>query len=143
MTETNTYQLHIPAESEKLPEVLSFLDRYLEEKGCSIRTQMQLDVAIEEVFVNIAHYAYPKNPGGAEMTMSFEQDSSGRDLVRIVFRDRGIPFDPLQHVDPDITLPAIERQIGGLGIFMVKKSMDEVYYTRENDHNVLTIIKYL
>lgn len=108
-----------------------------------MKVQMQLDIAVEEVFVNIANYAYPDGDGSADVHMEFQQDETGKEQVLLTFMDRGVPFDPVQKEDPDITLSANERQIGGLGIYMVKKSMDGISYRYEDGCNILTIMKYL
>ena len=128
--------LAVEAKKENLLRVLSFVDEKLEESGCPMKTQMQIDVAVEELFVNIASYAYTPGTGDAVIMMK-----TGEEGITIEFRDRGKPFDPLAKEDPDVTLSAEERQIGGLGIFMVKKSMDEVSYSYENGENILTIRK--
>ena len=128
--------LAVEAKKENLPRVISFVDEILEESGCSVKTQMQIDMAVEEIFVNIASYAYAPGTGDAVITMK-----TGEEGIIIEFRDRGKPFDPMAKADPDVTLSAEERQIGGLGIFMVKKSMDEVSYRYENGENILTIRK--
>jgi len=143
MHEQKAYKLIIPAELERLPEVLSFLDENLEKHDCSPKIQMQLDIAVEEIYVNIANYAYKGKSGDAQIRMSFDRDDSGRSFVCISFSDRGIFFDPLAHTDPDITLPAEERQIGGLGILMVKQYMDDMFYEYKDGCNILTMIKYL
>lgn len=122
---------------ENLDQVLTFLDSQLESWGCPMRVQMQLDVAVEELFVNIASYAYGEKTGTAEITMNLLPGQ----IVEITFRDSGIPYNPLEKPDPDITKPAEEREIGGLGIYIVKKSMDEVLYRHEDGQNILTIRK--
>ena len=101
---------------------------------------MQLTVAIEEVFVNVAHYAYPDEEGQVSFGIAFDSESRS-----ITFRiaDKGIAFNPLEKPDPDITLSAEEREIGGLGIFICKKTMDEIGYARENGENILTMTKKL
>ena len=126
------------AKTEVLPDVLSFVEETLESYNCPMKIQLALCVAIEEVFVNIASYAYGDGNGDAELGISFDEQS--RELS---FRlsDRGIPFDPLEQPDPDITLSAEEREIGGLGILITKKTMDKVSYAYENGENVLTMIK--
>ena len=103
-----------------------------------MRVQTQICVAVEEIFVNIASYAYAPGEGDAWIDMSTEGGTA-----EIVFRDRGMPFDPLAKKDTDVTLSAAERQIGGLGIYMAKKSMDDVVYRYENGENILTIRKKL
>ena len=125
---------------EQLGQVLAFIDEHLEEMGCPLKTQMQIDIAVEEVYVNIANYAYAPETGPARIQLEPAPD---RSEVTISFFDRGSPFDPLAKEDPDITLSAEERQIGGLGIYMVKQSMDNVHYIRENDINILIITKKL
>ena len=125
---------------EQLSEVLAFIDSHLEEMDCPMKTQMQIDIAVEEVYVNIVNYAYAPDTGPALIRLEPAPD---RSAVTIVFTDRGMPFDPLAKEDPDITLSAEERQIGGLGIFMVKQSMDSIHYVRENDLNILSISKKL
>ena len=137
------YQLHIPAQLQRLPEVLGFLDEHLEEHDCSMKVQMQLDIAVEEIFVNIANYAYPDSEGDADIQISFSTDGDGRPFVTISFCDKGVFFDPLDHTDPDITLSAAEREIGGLGILMVKKYMDDMFYEYKDEQNILTMMKYL
>ena len=124
------------ARVEKLDEVLAFLDGTLEGMDCPMKTQIQLDVAVEELYVNIASYAYAPETGPA--TLRIVPEDGG---VAITFIDHGMPYDPLAKPDPDVTLSAEERQIGGLGIYMVKKSMDGMEYRREGDSNVLTIHK--
>lgn len=141
--EQKSYELNIPAELERLSEVLAFLDENLEKHDCPVGIQMQLDIAVEEIYVNIANYAYQGKTGDADIKMSFDTDDSGRSFVCISFSDQGIFFDPLAHRDPDITLSAEERQIGGLGILMVKKYMDDMFYEYKDGHNILTMIKYL
>ncbi|HBI53005.1 MAG TPA: ATP-binding protein [Ruminococcaceae bacterium] len=131
-------ELKIEARTENLPEVLGFVDTLLEERECKMKPQMQIDVAVEEIFVNIAHYAYTEGVGEARIQVDFEGDPLS---VAITFIDRGIPYDPLAKDDPDVTLSAAERQIGGLGIYMVKKSMDEVLYSHEDGCNIFTIKK--
>ena len=131
-------QLTVNAQTSELGQVLAFADNILEEAGCSAKSQMQIDIAIEEIFVNIAHYAYPSGDGKA--LIEIETDEANK-CVRITFEDQGIPYDPLKNEDPDITLSADERPIGGLGIFMVKKSMDEVSYENKEGKNRLTIKK--
>ncbi len=128
------------AELEELDGVLAFVDGELERCGCSGRVKFQLDVAVEEIFVNIAHYAYPERSGEATVRCGVGGDPV---QVTVQFLDNGKPFNPLEKQDADTTLSAEERDIGGLGILMVKKSMDAVDYTYEDGKNILTIQKSL
>lgn len=128
-------ELEIAADINNLDEVLAFIDADLEENDCPPKTQMQLDVAIEELFVNIAHYS------GSEKAII--QTEINSEIASITFIDSGVYYDPLAKPDPDVTLSAEERQIGGLGIYLVKKSMDSMNYERRDDKNILTITKRL
>ncbi len=131
-------KLTVSADIDKLDEVLSFVDAFLEENDCSPKEQMRIDIAVEEIFVNIASYAYEGGEGVADITCEMD---AGTGQAVFTFVDSGKQFDPLAKPDPDVTLPAEERGIGGLGIFMVKKSMDEVSYRYENGQNILTVRK--
>ena len=133
-------ELTLTASLENIPEATAFIDAQLEALDCPMKAQMQIDVAIDELFANIAQYAYAPDVG--EARIRFEFDDSSR-MASITFIDRGVPYDPLAKPDPDVTLSAEERQIGGLGIYMAKKSMDEVRYECRNGQNVLTLIKIL
>ena len=132
--------LRILAIVENLAQVLANVDEQLDQEGCPMKTRMQIDIAVEELFVNIANYAYA--PGKGDATLRLEPAPGDRG-VAITFIDSGVPYDPLAKPDPDVTLPAEERQIGGLGIFMVKKSMDDMKYQYRDGQNVLTITKAL
>ena len=127
-----------PARVDMLSDILGFVDQTLENCECPMKIQTAVCVAIEEVFVNVAHYAYGEGEG--DLTLGIGFDPQSRTLT---FRmtDRGVPFDPLQKPDPDITLSAEDREIGGLGIFIAKKTMDSIAYVYENGENVLTMIK--
>ncbi len=133
-------ELIIAAKDENLDKVLDFVNEQLEAYECPMKTQISVDVAVEEVFVNIAHYAYNPEIGSATIRCEVTEDPLA---VSLTFLDNGTPYDPLAKEDPDITLSADERQIGGLGIFMVKKSMDDISYRRENGQNILTIRKQI
>ncbi|MCR5542897.1 MAG: ATP-binding protein [Eubacterium sp.] len=137
---TNEYEITIEARKDKLDDLMIFIDSHLEEFDCSMKAQMQIDVAVEELFVNIANYAYAPEIGNATIRMIFS-DEPGE--VTIVFIDSGVPYDPLKKDDPDITLSVDERAIGGLGIFMVKKSMDDMFYEYKDGQNILSIVKKL
>ena len=136
--EPKTYELAVSAEIDKLPDVLAFADGLLEQHDCPMKAQMQIDVALEELFVNIAHYAYPDSTGDAVIRMSV-----GSEYAEITLIDSGIPYDPLAKPDPDVTLSAQDRPIGGLGIFMTKKLMDDISYEHKDGRNILTIKKSL
>ena len=127
-----------PAKTSALPDILGFVEETLEGFECPIKTQMAVCVAIEEVFVNIAHYAYGGGDGDVTLGISFDEAAQ---TVTFRMADKGIPFDPLKKPDPDITLSAEDREIGGLGIFITKKTMDSVTYAYENGENILTMIK--
>ena len=128
-----------PASLDQLEQVQTFVAEQLENCSCSSKVKFQLDVAVEEIFVNIAHYAFrPEQMGEATVRCCV----GGSPLqVNIQFLDSGKPFNPLAKEDADITLSAEDREIGGLGILMVKKSMDAVDYTYEDGKNILTIKK--
>ena len=130
----------VRAEIDKLSEVNDFVSQTLEAFDCPMKTLMQISLAVEEIFVNIAHYAYAATGGDATIRAGVEKDTN---MAVITFIDRGRPYDPTAKEDPDITLPADERAIGGLGIFMVKKTMDDVSYSYINGCNVLTLKKKL
>ncbi len=159
--------LTIEAELDKLDSVLAVVDEVLEAADCFPKTQIQLDIAVEEIFVNIAHYAYEGKQGNAEIEIQtgdakevltgwvtegahfYAHKGDPTEIVNsltgsvfvIRFKDSGLAFDPLSKPDPDITLPAEEREVGGLGIYMVKKSMDAVKYERKDDKNIFTLVK--
>jgi anti-sigma regulatory factor (Ser/Thr protein kinase) len=127
-----------PAKTEVLTDVLAFAEQLLEKHECPMKQQTAICVALEEVFVNVARYAYGDAGGNVIFNISFNEQTR-----KVIFQmiDEGIPFDPLKKPDPDITLSAEEREIGGLGIFITKKTMDEVTYLYENGKNILTMIK--
>ncbi len=129
-------KMDIEATLENLPKVMEFVDEQLEETGCNMRIQTQIDVSVEELFVNIVNYAYGDKIGDAQVMMDIKDGTA-----EITFIDTGVPFDPLAKEDPDISLPADERKIGGLGIFMVKKNMDDVKYEYRSGQNITTIFK--
>ena len=110
----------------------------LEKLDCPLKVQLQIDMAIDELFSNIAYYAYKPGTGSADIRLECEDR-----LVSITFIDSGIPFNPLDKPDPDVSLPAEQRRQGGLGIFLVKKAMDAVEYRREDGKNILTIRKHM
>ena len=129
-------EMTVKAARCNLADVLSFVDRELERLDCPPKAQIQLDIAVEEVFVNIASYAYA--PGEGSATVRVETEMKPR-KASITFLDSGMPYNPLTKPDPDITLPPEKRQVGGLGIFMVKKSAQDVHYERNVNKNVLTM----
>lgn len=128
----------VQATLENLDEVMAFVEEQMEVYHCSMKMQMQIAVAVEEIYVNIASYAYREQKGNARIRVQ----SGGEPLqIIITFEDDGIPYNPLLKEDPDITLSAEERKIGGLGIYIVKKSMDQIEYHYQNGKNILTIRK--
>ena len=130
-------EITLDAKVDNLNTVLAFIDEELEKADCTMKAQMAIDVAVEEIFVNIASYAYGEGEG--EATIRLEVDSADSKAT-ITFIDSGTPYNPLEKPDPDVTLSAAEREIGGLGIFIVKKSMDEVIYKHEDGKNIFTIV---
>lgn len=128
------------ARQEVVPDMISFVETTLEKAECPARAQTAICVAMEELFVNIAHYAYPEGTGHAEIAIGVDPDTR---IATFVISDTGIPFNPLDKEDPDITKSAEEREIGGLGIFIVKRTMDTVHYERVQDENRLTMTKQL
>ena len=131
-------EITLEARIENLPALIEFVDGYLEEIACSMKAQMQIDVAVDEIFTNISSYAYTPGVGKATVEIT-KRDSESQ--VELTFIDSGVPYNPLEKADPDVTLSAEERQIGGLGIFMVKRTMDEMTYEYKDGKNILTIRK--
>ena len=134
-------ELAIVAKTENLDAVLDFVSEQLETADCPMKSQTQIAIAVEEIFVNIAHYAYePADDRPPEVGGTLIRITVGDEVV-IEFEDEGKPYNPLEKDDPDITTGTEEREIGGLGIFMVKNIMDAVEYRREEGKNVLLIKK--
>ena len=133
-------ELTIAATVENIETVTNFVNEQLEALDCPIKAQMQIAIAIDELFGNIAHYAY--NPEIGQATVRVEVVEEPLSVV-ITFIDNGVPYDPLAKADPDTTLSAEERDIGGLGIYMVKKSMDEIAYEYKDGQNIIKIKKNL
>lgn len=131
-------ELSLDAVVENIDVVTDFVNEHLEQYNCPTKAQMQIDVAIDELFSNIAHYAY--NPEVGPATVRVEVLENPLSVV-ITFIDNGVPYDPLSTQEPDITLSAEERKIGGLGIYMVKKSMDDITYEYKDGQNILRIKK--
>ena len=131
-------EMTIDAAVENIPAVTAFVEEQLEQYNCPMKAQMQIDIAIDELFSNIAQYAYTPNTGKATVRVEVTENPMA---VVITFIDNGIPYDPLAKADPDITQPASKREIGGLGIFMVKKSMDDISYEYKDGQNILKIKK--
>jgi Anti-sigma regulatory factor (Ser/Thr protein kinase) len=131
-------EMTIDAAVENIPAVTAFVEEQLEQYNCPMKAQMQIDIAIDELFSNIAQYAYTPNTGKATVRVEVTENPMA---VVITFIDNGVPYDPLAKADPDITKSADEREIGGLGIFMVKKSMDEITYEYKDGQNILKIKK--
>lgn len=131
-------ELTVKATIENVGVVTEFVNEQLERLGCPIRAQMQVDVAIDELFGNIAQYAY--HPGVGPATVRVETTENPL-AVMITFIDNGVKYDPLAKEDPDITLSIEDREIGGLGIYMVKKTMDSISYEYKDGQNILRIKK--
>ena len=131
-------EMTLAARKDSIPAVTAWVDSELEKLDCPMKAQLQLDIAIDELFGNIALYAYPGGEGSATVQLGF--DPASRE-VSLTFVDSGIPFNPLEHDTPDTTLSAEERAIGGLGIHLVRKTMDSVTYRWENGQNHLRIAK--
>ena len=128
----------LPTAVENIGKITAFVEGKLEERDCPLKKTMEISMAVDEVMANVAMYAYA--PGTGDVTVQFGFEEASR-TASVTFIDGGVAFDPLAKEDPDVTLPAEQRKIGGLGIFLVKKTMDEVTYRRENDKNILCIRK--
>ena len=133
-------ELMLEAKDENLGIVQDFIEKEVGPYAYPPEKMIVLQIAVEEIFVNISHYAYNPDTGPATIRVEVLEDPLA---VELTFFDNGIPYDPLAKADPDITLDADERAIGGLGIYMVKQSMDDVTYEYKDGQNILTIRKLL
>lgn len=133
-------ELEIGAAVDNLPEVQAFLEERLDAIDCPMKAKMQISLAAEEIFVNIASYAYAPGEGKAIVRVDMAQDPAA---VSVTFTDAGIPYNPLAASAPDVTLAAEEREIGGLGIFLTRKTMDDVSYAHRDGRNILRMTKKL
>lgn len=134
----STKEITVDATLKNIPEVTEFVNEKLESLNCPLKAQMQIDIAIDELFGNISNYAYSPDVGPATVRVEVEEDPVA---VIITFIDGGRQFDPLSRKDPDVTLPAAKRRIGGLGLFLVRKTMDEITYEYRDGKNILKIRK--
>jgi len=133
-------EVTVNAVVQNLDIVTDFVNEQLEMLDCPVKKQMQIDVVLDEIFGNICHYAYTQSEG--EVTVRMEEKENGA-AVELTFIDSGVRYNPLEKEDPDTTLSIEEKPIGGLGIFIVKKTMDELSYRYEKGQNILTVKKYL
>lgn len=133
-------ELTLTAKTENIEKITEFVDEQLEMYDCPPKAKVQIDIAIDELFGNIALYAY--NPDEGPATVRVEVTENPLSVI-LTFIDNGVPYNPLEKADPDTTLSAEERQIGGLGIYMVKKTMDEIVYEYKNGQNILKVKKSL
>lgn len=133
-------EISVQAVPESIEKITAFVNAELEKLNCPPKTKKQIDIAVDEIFSNIAHYAYKHGEGGADIRLEKNDDPKS---VTVIFTDSGMQYNPLEKSDPDITLSADEREIGGLGIYIVKKTMDEVKYERKDGKNILYVTKYL
>ena len=133
-------ELTTSADQKNIPAVIEFVNRELDALDCSMKTEARIDIAIDEIYSNIVKYGYEEE--GGEVTVSFDVSEDPL-VMTLSFLDQGKPFNPLESKDPDTTLSAKERKIGGLGIFMVKKTMDDIRYEYRDGKNILTIRKTL
>ena len=133
-------EMNIEATIDNIPTVTAWVDEQLEQLDCPMKAQMQIDIAIDELFSNIARYAYNPETGPATVRVEVLEEPLA---VVITFIDKGIPYDPLKQEDPNTKLPIEEREVGGLGIYMVKKTMDEIVYEYVDGQNILKIKKNL
>ena len=131
-------ELTIDATIKNIEQVTAFVDEQLRVLDCPMKTQVQIDIAIDELFGNIARYAYNPEVGSATVRVEVCEDPVS---VVITFIDNGMPYNPLAKEDPDVTLSLEERGIGGLGIYMVKKTMDDIVYEYKDGKNILKIKK--
>jgi anti-sigma regulatory factor (Ser/Thr protein kinase) len=131
-------EITVEARGENVRVLTDWADAELEQLACPMKAQMQIDLAIDEIFTNIASYAYAPGTGDATVRMDYD---AGSGMFSLTFSDSGVPYNPLQKEDPDVNLPAEERSIGGLGIFLVKKTMDDMRYEYRDGRNVLTLMK--
>ena len=131
-------EITVEARGENVRVLTDWADAELEQLACPMKAQMQIDLAIDEIFTNIASYAYAPGTGDATVRMDYD---AGSGVFSLTFSDSGVPYNPLQKEDPDVNLPAEERSIGGLGIFLVKKTMDDMRYEYRDGRNVLTLMK--
>ena len=132
-------ELRVEAKVESLPDVIDFATGTLSD-DCPLRERTHIELVTEEIFVNIASYAYPDGGGFAVIRRSGGEGAEG---LTLTFIDGGVPYDPLQKPDPDLDLPLDERPIGGLGVFLVKKIVDEAHYEYKDGKNILTVRKVI
>ena len=130
----------VPANDIDPTPVVEFVEEELSNHDCSDRALYQVEVAIEEILVNIVSYAGLSDADGVEVRCEVIDDPL---RVVVQFLDGGVPFDPLAKADPDTSPEALQEREGGLGIFMVKQMMDDVSYSYEDGKNTLTILKQL
>jgi serine/threonine-protein kinase RsbW len=130
-----TYQF--PSRLEYLRKCIETVTLFANSSGVSKDKIVELELALEEAFVNIFKYAYPDATNGMVEITGNETD---KDKIKIEIRDNGIPFNALSHPEPNISVPLLERKIGGLGIYLIKKTIDEIYYRREEGRNILTFV---
>ena len=129
-------ELKIEAKKENFEKVLAFVDEALEKAGVPYEVQLSVEMAIEEIYLNIVYYAYAQKDGDAIILADINEKDK---ILTLTFIDEGPEYNPLLKEDPDTTMDIMDRPIGGLGILMVKKMMDDVAYCRENGENHLTI----
>ena len=140
MADKKLFRFKVNADVNELQRVLNFVEGCVQEIDCSPKALMQINVAVEEIFVNIAHYAYPDKIGEAVIEVEIDDEPK---TITITFIDSGVKYDPLAKPDPDVTLSAKNRKIGGLGIFMTKKFMDKLSYEYRDGQNVFAMKKNL
>lgn len=136
-------ELKVEADIKLLDELFAFINEVISPYNCPTEIQFQLEVALEEIYVNIAYYAYPNTIGDTILRCDVKCEEGKPPLLIIDIIDHGTPYNPLEEKNPDITLGFEEREIGGLGIFLVKDSMDNVSYRYEDNFNIFTIEKFL
>jgi len=132
-------KITVEAVLDNLQTVIDFATEHLEERDCPMKVVMQTELVIEEIFVNIANYAYNPEIGSATFCMEFEDNPNA---VLMTFIDSGKPYNPLEKTDPDTTLGIDERDVGGLGIFLVKKNVEELAYEYADGKNILRMKKF-
>ena len=136
----NKKAITVEASMEYLDKVTSFVEAFLEDYACPIKIAMKILLCVEELYANFVNYAYGSKDGNCTIELEGKAYETENEVC-ICMRDQGVPFDPFAKEDPDITLSVDEREIGGLGIYMVKNIMDTVSYEYKQQENIVTITK--